>query len=31
MDNTDVKEAARKVFWAVRHEAAPVAKDGKAM
>jgi flavin-dependent thymidylate synthase len=31
MDNTSVREAARKVFWAVRHEAAPVAADGKAM
>lgn len=31
MDNAAVKEAARKLFWAVRHEAAPVAKDGKAM
>jgi hypothetical protein len=31
MDNTAVREAARKVFWAVRHEAAPIAKDGKAM
>ena len=31
MDNTAVREEARKVFWAVRHEAAPVAKDGKAM
>ena len=31
MDNSAVKEQARKLFWAVRHEAAPVAKDGKAM
>lgn len=31
MDNSAVREAARKVFWAVRHEAAPVAVDGKAM
>lgn len=31
MDNTAVREAARKVFWAVRHEAAPIAKAGKAM
>jgi len=31
MDNESVKEKARAIFWAVRHEAAPVAKDGKAM
>ncbi len=31
MDNSAVRERARKVFWAVRHEAAPVARDGKAM
>lgn len=31
MDNTRVREEARRVFWAVRHEAAPMAKDGKAM
>lgn len=31
MDNTSVREAARKRFWTVRHEAAPVAKEGKAM
>lgn len=31
MDNTAVREAARKVFWAVRHEAAPMAAGGKAM
>jgi flavin-dependent thymidylate synthase len=31
MDNTDVREVARKTFWAVRHEAAPIARDGKAM
>lgn len=31
MDNTSVREAARSVFWAVRHEAAPVARGGKAM
>lgn len=31
MDNTAVRDAARKIFWAVRHEAAPVAVDGKAM
>ena len=30
MDNTFVREAARTKFWAVRHEAAPVAKDGKS-
>jgi len=31
MNNDWVKDAARKRFWAVRHEAAPVAKNGKAM
>lgn len=31
MDNNAVREKARKVFWAVRHEAAPVARGGKAM
>lgn len=31
MDNTAVRDAARKIFWAVRHEAAPIARDGKAM
>lgn len=31
MDNTEVRIAARDLFWKVRHEAAPVAKDGKAM
>jgi flavin-dependent thymidylate synthase len=31
MDNESVKAKARAIFWAVRHEAAPVAKDGKAM
>lgn len=31
MDNAAVRDAARRVFWAVRHEAAPMAKDGKAM
>jgi flavin-dependent thymidylate synthase len=31
MDNTSVKEEAKKIFWEIRHEAAPVAKDGKAM
>lgn len=31
MDNTNVREMAREVFWAVRHEAAPIARDGKAM
>ena len=31
MDNSEVREKARKIFWAVRHEAAPVAKEGKAM
>lgn len=31
MDNTAVKEEAKKIFWATRHEAVPVAKDGKAM
>jgi len=31
MDNTAVREAARTRFWSVRYEAAPMAKDGKAM
>jgi flavin-dependent thymidylate synthase len=30
MDQSEVRERAHKVFWAVRHVAAPVAKDGKA-
>lgn len=31
MDNSSVREKARAIFWAVRHEAAPVAHGGKAM
>lgn len=31
MDNTYVRNAARRIFWGVRHEASPVARDGKAM
>ena len=31
MDNTEVRSRAREKFWSIRHEAAPVAKDGKAM
>ena len=31
MDNTPVREAAKIKFWSIRHEAAPVAKNGKAM
>jgi hypothetical protein len=31
MDNTAVRDAARVLFWATRHEAAPRAIDGKAM
>lgn len=31
MDNTAVREAAKQKFWSLRHFAAPVAKDGKAM
>lgn len=31
MDNTAVRERAKAIFWAVRHEAVPVAKDGRAM
>jgi len=31
MDNTAVRERAKEIFWKVRHEAAPVAKDGRAM
>jgi flavin-dependent thymidylate synthase len=30
MDNTAVRQAAREKFWAVRHEAAPMAKEGVA-
>lgn len=31
LDNAAVKNIARERFWAVRHEAAPVAVGGKAM
>jgi flavin-dependent thymidylate synthase len=31
MDNTTVRDLARGKFWAIRHEAAPRARDGKAM
>ena len=31
MDNSAVRERAARRFWSIRHEAAPVAKDGKAM
>lgn len=31
MDNTKLREDVKKVFWSLRHEATPVAKDGKAM
>jgi flavin-dependent thymidylate synthase len=31
MDNSAVKAKAREVFWAVRHESVPVAKNGKTM
>jgi flavin-dependent thymidylate synthase len=31
LDNTAVREQASKRFWAIRHEAAPVAVGGKAM
>ena len=31
MDNTAVKDAARKVFWATRQEACPVAVDGMSV
>jgi flavin-dependent thymidylate synthase len=31
MDNSEIREKARKIFWAVRHEASPIAKNGKAM
>lgn len=31
LDNTPAREEARKRFWAVRYEAAPVAHGGKAM
>lgn len=31
LDNTPAREEARKRFWSVRYEAAPVAHGGKAM
>jgi flavin-dependent thymidylate synthase len=31
MDHSTLIEDTRKKFWSLRHEAAPVAKDGKAM
>lgn len=31
MDNTKLREDVKKVFWSLRHEATPVAKDGRAM
>lgn len=31
LDNSAARTEARVRFWAVRHEAAPMAKDGKAM
>jgi flavin-dependent thymidylate synthase len=31
MDNSSVRENARRIFWAVRHEAKPIAREGKAM
>jgi flavin-dependent thymidylate synthase len=31
MDNTPVREAARRRFWEIRHVAAPIARNGKAM
>jgi len=31
LDNTDVKEKAKELFWSIRYEAAPVAKNGMAM
>lgn len=31
MDNTSVREEAKKKFWAIRHEARPIAHEGKAM
>jgi flavin-dependent thymidylate synthase len=31
MDNTSVREKAKAIFWSTRHEANPVAKNGKAM
>jgi flavin-dependent thymidylate synthase len=30
MDNTAVREAAKLKFWGVRHEATPIAREGKA-
>lgn len=31
LDNTAVRQEANRRFWAIRHEASPMAKDGKAM
>lgn len=31
MNNDHVRAAARERFWSLRHEARPMAKDGKAM
>jgi flavin-dependent thymidylate synthase len=31
MDNTAVKDKAKELFWSIRHEAAPIAINGKAM
>lgn len=31
LDNTEVREEARKRFWSQRYEAAPTARGGKAM
>jgi flavin-dependent thymidylate synthase len=31
MDNTPVREAAKRIFWATRYEAAPRAKGGRTM
>lgn len=31
LDRTAAKQEAKQRFWSIRHEAAPVAKNGKAM
>jgi flavin-dependent thymidylate synthase len=31
MDNSAVKERAKAKFWSIRHEAAPIAVNGRAM
>lgn len=31
LDNRDVRQTAKTIFWSVRHTATPVAKEGKAV